>query len=446
MRGKIIVLCLTSFLFPLSAFATGKENYDRAILWRNFVESDTRLKIGVALGGGGARGMAHVGVLRSLEAAGIPIDMMAGTSIGSFVGALYCTGAPIDDIEKLALQTNWSNLIELKMSRIGFFSTRRLERFINFHLSFLQRDILRLPSKRAAEEYLESDLGDLHFKDLKIPFACLAADLYSGSLIIFDSGPVAQAVRASCSIPGLFEPITLDDRVLVDGGVLLNLPVSLCKNLGAEYVIAIDLESDTSSSITGLVDVLAQIIKIQGNSITAGERELADHLIQPAVGRIKTTDLNRANEAVREGEIAGARQANAIKDDILGRLYATAAQRDTSPGVHIPPLQSSTSYGEARADLIPTAMATLNAGLNQEALQIISRMPARSRNEESVFIETLALIRLRRGDEASTAFSRLETAQAFEADLYWTLAAAAIDVKLDTLADSIVAHIAERER
>lgn len=432
---------LLLLLLPLSALASGRESYDRAILWRTFVESDSRPKIGVALGGGGARGMAHVGVLRSLESAGIPIDMIAGTSIGSFVGALYSTGAPIDDIEKLALQTNWSNLIELKMSRIGFFSTRRLERFINFHLSFLQRDILRLPSRRAAEEYLESDLQDLHFSDLKIPFACLAADLYSGSLIVFDSGPVAQAVRASCSIPGLFEPITLDDRVLVDGGVLLNLPVTLCKSLGADYVVAVDLESDTSGGITGLIDVLAQIIKIQGNSITARERKLADHLIEPAVGRIKTTDLNRAAEAVREGEIAGARQANAIKDAILGRLYTAGAGSETLPGAHLPPLQSATAFREARSDLIPAAMATINAGLNQEALQIVLRVPPRSRNENSAFIETLALIRLRRGEEAAAAFARLNALPACDEDRYWTLAAAAIDMKLDVLADSIVTRI-----
>jgi NTE family protein len=425
---------------PPATRASGRDDYDRAVAWRAWIESDSRPKVGVALGGGGARGMAHIGVIRALQQAGIPVEAVAGTSIGSFIGALYATGAHIDRIEELALQTKWSNLIELKMSRVGFFSTRRLERFINFHLNFLQRDILRLPAHRDAEDVLGSTLTDLEFDDLKIPFACTATDLHSGAVVIFDSGSVATAVRASCSIPGLFEPLPYEDRLLVDGGVVLNLPVSLCHQLGAGTVIAIDVESDTPASIQGLIEILTQMIRIQGRALTARERSDADWIVSPAVGRIKTTELAESGDAIREGEIAGQAAVNAIKDRLLGRIGGAHPDlpRDHADSLRV--VLASLQNGRANSVTGPNgarlvaALKTAHAlGLYREVRVLAKNLPGDHRDTETRRLALFAALKLGEREAAETESKRLVT-EAIPADRAWELAAAALDARLDEIA------------
>lgn len=456
-RGAIAIALAVFSLLP--ARASGRADYDLALAWRAFVAADTRPRIGVALGGGGARGMAHIGVLRSLDGAGIPVEAVAGTSIGSFIGALYATGAEIDKIENLALETNWSNLIELKMSRMGFFSTRRLEQFINFHLQFLKRNLERPVPSRDSDVYDASDLKDLSFRDLKIPFACTATDLYSGSVVIFDTGSVAEAVRASCSIPGLFEPVPYGDELLVDGGVILNLPVSLCRDLGAEIVIGVDLESDTPPQIAGFVDVLTQIIKIQGRSLSADERLGADGMVQPRVASIRTTDLNMTADAIREGAIAGTKAAGMIKENLLrhrtGWRPAAGSGAEREPSAErsdseealrralVPIRGRGSSSGSSSGAMIAAAQAAAKLGLYREALEYIGAIPEKDRNAACRIAEAMSCLRTRKKSEAAAALEKL-AGMDVDADRYWELAAAAVDVRFDDLAREILKRIPQR--
>jgi NTE family protein len=177
----------------------------------------SRKRVGLALGGGGARGLAHVGVLRVLEQAGIPIDCIAGTSVGSLVGAAWAAGMRSEQLTEIALGFRWRNIARFVWPRQGFISFDKLER------------------------YIIGIAGDLTFADLEIPYAAVAADLATDEAVVLQEGRIAPAVHASCSVPGIVTPVEVDGRPLVDGGVANNLPISVARDLGAEVVIAVGL-------------------------------------------------------------------------------------------------------------------------------------------------------------------------------------------------------------
>lgn len=181
-------------------------------------------RFGLALGGGAARGQAHIGVIKVLEEVGLRPDVIAGTSAGSIVGALACAGYSWQDIAQTTKSIDWGDIVQPVFPRLGLVRADRLEKRLN--------DLV----------------GDRNIEDLPIPFRATAVDLIKGELVVFDSGPVATAVRASCSIPGIFEPVNLGDRVLVDGGVLNDVPFDLCQEFGAEVVLAVDLNTDRIKS------------------------------------------------------------------------------------------------------------------------------------------------------------------------------------------------------
>jgi NTE family protein len=176
-----------------------------------------RLRVGLALSGGGARGLAHVGVIRVLEREGIPIDCLAGTSAGSVVSVAYAAGIRGDRLLQMALQIRWRQLARPVFSRRGLVSFARLE------------------------SYLLDTIGDRAFADLELPCAVVAADLATGEPVILRQGRVAPAVRASCSVPGIVTPVELNGRLLIDGAVANNLPISAVRALGADRVIAVGL-------------------------------------------------------------------------------------------------------------------------------------------------------------------------------------------------------------
>lgn len=173
--------------------------------------------VGLALGGGGARGIAHIGVLQILEREQVPVDCIAGTSAGSLVGAAYAAGIRGDRLLQMALNIRWRHLARPVWPRHGFLSFDKLE------------------------SYLIRTLGDLTFADLEIPYAVVTTDLMTGQPVIIREGRVAPAVRASCSVPGFVAPVFLDHRWLTDGGVANNLPISVARELGADVVIAVGL-------------------------------------------------------------------------------------------------------------------------------------------------------------------------------------------------------------
>ncbi len=176
-----------------------------------------RKRVGLALGGGGARGAGHVGVLEVLDREKVPVDCIAGASVGSLVGAAYAAGIRGQRLAELARQTRWRNVARLVWPRDGLVSFAPLE------------------------GYLTRIVGDVTFADLEIPFAALAADVATGEQIVLRTGRVAPAVRASCSVPGIVTPLDLDGRTLVDGGVVNNLPISVVRAMGADVVIAVSL-------------------------------------------------------------------------------------------------------------------------------------------------------------------------------------------------------------
>ena len=176
-----------------------------------------RIRVGLALGGGVARGLAHIGVLSVLERAGIPIDCIAGTSMGAIIGAAYCAGLEIDDLKALAARTGWLHVSSPLPSAGGLVTFTRMER------------------------WMEETIGEFDVCDLAIPFAAVASDLVSGQRIVLAEGRLCTAIRASCSVPGFVPPVEIDGRMLVDGGITDNIPADVARMLGADYVIGVDI-------------------------------------------------------------------------------------------------------------------------------------------------------------------------------------------------------------
>jgi len=199
------------------------------------------LKIGLALGGGSARGLAHVGVILALEAYNIPIDIIAGTSIGSVIGGLYASGATVKQLEEVALSMKKSKtlfMIDPVIPRSGLISGDRIEKMLN-----------------------QFDIKDKTFDDLKIPFAAVATDIESGAEVILNQGKVIDAVRASISIPGIFTPAKYQDYYLVDGGVVDPVPVDVVKMMGADIIIAVSLAKISPYNAVLMIDKETGLLK-----------------------------------------------------------------------------------------------------------------------------------------------------------------------------------------
>ena len=178
------------------------------------------MKIGYALGGGAARGLSHIGVLKVLHKHGISPDVIAGTSIGAIIGALYAAGYDPEDIEKIVLGMDWKKLASLVDWALPFSGLLQGKRVVSL---------------------LRSILGDITFSQLRFDFACVATDILSGEQVVLREGVLVEAVRASISIPGIFTPVELSGRYLVDGGLVNTVPVSICREMGADYVIGVNV-------------------------------------------------------------------------------------------------------------------------------------------------------------------------------------------------------------
>lgn len=244
-------------------------------------------KIGIALSGGAARGNAHVGVLRAFAENNIPIDVVAGTSCGSIVGGALAAGMSLDEIEELGRKLRWRHIGRLTMSRLGVQSNERLETYLR----------ARLPVSR--------------FEDLSIPFAAVATDLKTGSAVIMrDQGDVPFAIRASCTIPGWYVPVTdVHGCQLVDGGLVAVIPSMAARSLGADIVIAVDVNADGAtffgSSTRSIVGVLLQSMLAFQKTASHYQLESADVVIRPKVGHIRWDQIRRADELVAAGYQAG---------------------------------------------------------------------------------------------------------------------------------------------
>ncbi|MGA2193119.1 MAG: patatin-like phospholipase family protein [Nitrospirota bacterium] len=238
-------------------------------------------RIAVVLGAGASRGFAHIGVLKVLEMNKVPINMIVGTSAGSFVGSLYAYGYDAYSLQGLAINIEKGEIADLCVPDNGFIKGDKLEGFVN-------KKVNNTPIER-----------------LKIPFYAVSTDIESGQEVVFGRGNTGAAVRASCSIPGIFRPALINGRMYVDGGVVSPIAVDAARRQGADVVIAVDISSELpNSQPQGTVDTILQSIDIMYSKISASQLTRADVVIRPKVGRIGSGDFEKRNEAIMEGEKA----------------------------------------------------------------------------------------------------------------------------------------------
>ncbi len=263
-----------------------------------------RPKIALVLGGGGARGLAHIGVLKVLEEEKVPIDIVVGTSVGSLIGALYCSGIPVEKIEKIGEDVQWNKITNM--------------RSITLLKLFLSEQLL---STKKMEDYLALTIGNKRFDEMDKTLACIATDINTGEMIVLREGSVAFAARASSTIPGVFAPVEYRHRYLVDGGISSNIPVDTAKLLGADIVIAVSVTSDISkSNISNVLMTLTQSIYIQGSVLNKERLKNADIVIQPNVGDISAIDLGRFEECIDAGIIAARKLVPQIKRFLIEKV------------------------------------------------------------------------------------------------------------------------------
>jgi NTE family protein len=266
-----------------------------------------KLKIGLALGGGAAKGFAHIGVIKMLEASGIHPDVVAGTSAGSVVGALYASG-----MDAFALQQTAFGLDEAKIRDVRLFSGG-------------------LVQGQALQDYVNQLLHKQPIEQLKMPFAAVATELESGTRTVFVRGNTGRAVRASSSIPGVFEPVEIHGKHYVDGGVVSPIPVDAARQLGADFVIAVDISAaPDGSNPQGMMNIVGQSIDIMGRQLAAQESARADVVIRPDLRGIGRTDFEQKNQAILQGEKAALAAMPAIRAKLAAMLAARQAAAATA--------------------------------------------------------------------------------------------------------------------
>lgn len=251
------------------------------------------LKIALVLGGGAARGFAHIGVIKALEAQGIVPDIIVGTSAGSVVGALYAAGYSGFELQKMAMQMDENQVSDWSLPNRGVIKGDALQDFINNAVKY-----------RTLEK-------------MKKTFAVVATDLHSGEMVVFRSGNTGMAVRASSSVPGIFQPVSINGHEYVDGGLVSPVPVRVARSLGADFVIAVDISVKPQNNNTdSSIEVMLQTFTIMQQSISRSELLEADIVIHPVTPGISSTDFTGKHLAVLEGEKAVAAILPELKDKL----------------------------------------------------------------------------------------------------------------------------------
>jgi NTE family protein len=236
--------------------------------------------VALALSGGAALGIAHVGVLDVLEKASVPIDAIAGTSAGSMVGALYAAGMTVDDLIQLSRHVNWTDFSKAVIPKRGLARLSKME------------------------EFFEKHVGKVDFKDLRVPFVAVAANLVDGEELDVREGPVAPAVAASCTIPGIFEPIESAGKLLVDGGLTAFLPVGACRKISDSPVVGSDLSAYVKFGhvpVGVFATVLQSVFIMQLNQV---QRSWADIIIKPDVSKFNQAVFARIDDLIEAGRVA----------------------------------------------------------------------------------------------------------------------------------------------
>lgn len=245
------------------------------------LRQNKKVKIGLALGGGATRGIAHIGVIKAFEENDIHFDFIAGTSAGSIVGAMYAGGKTSQEMTEIA------NSIKVKDIRKSKFF---------------------MPSPTSGiEELIKDNLGDINVEDLKTPFCAVAVDLISSNELLIRHGNLAKAVAGSCAVPGVFTPVEFGEMHLADGGLQNNIPSNVPRFFGCDYVVAIDVNSTRGEGTTStkVIDVLLATIRIMSKSNSVKGYITADYVIKPNMKKYKSTKVDEVEEMIAEGYMAG---------------------------------------------------------------------------------------------------------------------------------------------
>ncbi|NHC39634.1 patatin family protein [Bacillus sp. MM2020_1] len=247
-------------------------------------------KIGLALGSGGARGFAHLGVIKALKDAGIPIHLIAGSSMGALVASFYGAGIDMERLYKLSTAFKRKYFLDFTVPKMGFISGKKVKEFIKVFTH------------------------GKNIEELDIPIGIVATDLLTGEKVVFQTGPVADAVRASISIPGIFVPEKYNGRILVDGGVSDRVPVSVAKEMGADIVIAVDVSRvKRNAEILSIYDVIMQSIDIMQAEIINNREIAASVMIRPPVEIYSSRAFTNIDEIINLGEEEAKKSLNQIK-------------------------------------------------------------------------------------------------------------------------------------
>lgn len=263
------------------------------------------IKVGIALGGGAAKGFAHIGVIKMLEANGFAPAVVAGTSAGSVVGALYASGMNAFELQEKAVALDEAKIRDLQLSSGGLLVGQKLEDYVN-------EQVRRVPLERLAK-----------------PFVAVATRLEDGERTVFARGNTGQAVRASSSVPGVFQPVTIGRFHYVDGGVVSPVPVDAARELGADVVIAVDISSKARGQTpSGMLGTLSQSVAIMGQKLGQAELARADVIVRPQVLDIGGADFTQRATAILEGEKAALAAMPQIRERVAqARVKAAEAQR-----------------------------------------------------------------------------------------------------------------------
>ena len=332
--GPVCLIVLMTFSLPATtAVAESAEDSSAA--------RQQRPRVGVVLGGGGARGAAHIGVLKELERQRIPIDVIAGTSMGAIIGGLYASGMSVTELEELIDSLNWAKVLSNQPSREDL-NFRRKQDDAQFPIDIeigVRGSDLVLPQGVIQGQKLDLLLRDLtlhvsdveDFDELPIPFRAVASDIERGEAYVMGKGDLAQAIRASMSVPGAIAPVTIDDRLLVDGGLIGNLPVDVMQAMGVDVIIAVDVEFPLyrRDELDSALEISEQVLTILIRKETLrqinrlGERDV---LIRPELGVFASTDFGNISRTIAPGEEATRAQAEKLQDIALDAASFEAYQ------------------------------------------------------------------------------------------------------------------------
>jgi NTE family protein len=258
-----------------------------------FFKNKKKRIVALALGGGSARGVAHIGVLKVLEREDIPIDMIVGTSMGALIGASYSIGDSIASMEANAYTSSANKLLDPTIPTMGLLAGEKLE--------------------KAIKELIDNK----KFSDCRIPFAAVTTNIETGEEVVHQTGDLVKVIRASCSWPGIFNPVRLDGKLLVDGGIKNSVPTKIARSLGADYVLAVDVGFCVKKgAIKNIFQMILQSFQITGEELNKYQSVDADYVIKVHLGNIDQAAFERARESVRKGAEAAELAIPQLKKDL----------------------------------------------------------------------------------------------------------------------------------